>query len=82
MSITSVGASRVRAKMADAVARAKLSGVEAVNWALGHAAVYGRFTEADLASILQHRAGAGERSQPSEDHTLQPGTSAWKGFGR
>jgi hypothetical protein len=44
-----VGASRVRAKMADAVARAKLSGVEAVNWALGHAAVYGRFAEADLA---------------------------------
>ena len=48
------GASRVRAKMADAVAMAKLSGVEAVNWALGHAAVYGRFAEADLASILAH----------------------------
>ena len=77
-----VGASRVRAKMADAVARAKLSGVEAVNWALGHAAVYGRFAEADLASILEHRAGADERCQPGEDHTLQPGTSAWEGFGR
>ena len=77
-----VGASRVRAKMADAVARAKLSGVESVNWALGHAAVYGRFAEADLASILAHRAGAGEASRAGEDHTLQPGTSAWKGFGR
>ena len=77
-----VGASRVRAKMADAVARAKLSGAEAVNWALGHAAVYGRFAEADLASILAHRAGAGEPTQAGEDHTLQPGTSAWKEFGR
>ena len=77
-----VGASRVRAKMADAVGRAKLSGIESVNWALGHAAVYGRFAEADLASILAHRAGAGEPSRAGEDHTLQPGTSAWKGFGR
>jgi hypothetical protein len=77
-----VGASRVRAKMADAVARAKLSGVEAVNWALGHAAVYGRFAEADLASILAHRSGAGEPTRAGEDHTLQPGTSAWEGFGR
>lgn len=77
-----VGASRVRAKMADAVARAKLSGVEAVNWALGHAAVYGRFAEADLASILAHRGGAGEPTRAGEDHTLQPGTSAWEGFGR
>ena len=77
-----VGASRVRAKMADAVAQAKLSGVEAVNWALGHAAVYGRFAEADLASILAHRSGGGEPTRAGEDHTLQPGTSAWKGFGR
>jgi|SRR5680860_54140 len=43
-----LGATRVRAKMADAVARAKLSGPGPVNWALGHAAVYGRFAEADL----------------------------------
>jgi hypothetical protein len=79
-----VGASRVRAKMADAVAVAKLSGVEAVNWALGHAAVYGRFAEADLASILAHRASAspGDACQASEDHSLQSGTDAWKEFGR
>ncbi len=78
------GASRVRAKMADAVALAKLSGVEAVNWALGHAAVYGRFAEHDLASILAHRAarGAGHTAQASEDHSLQAGTDAWKEFGR
>jgi len=78
------GVSRVRAKMADAVALAKLSGPEAVDWALGHAAVHGRFAEADLASILAHRAGAGpgEAHQANEDHSLQPGTSAWEGFGR
>jgi transposase len=78
------GATRVRAKMADAVAMAKLSGAEPVNWALGHAAVYGRFAEADLASIIAHRAAAtaGEATQASEDHSLQAGTDAWKEFGR
>ncbi len=78
------GASRVRAKMADAVAVAKLSGVEAVNWALGHAAVYGRFAEADLGSILAHRASAtaGDARRAGDTHSLQAGTDAWKGFGR
>jgi len=79
-----VGAGRVRAKMADAVAVAKLSGAEAVNWALGHAAVYGRFADADLASIIAHRAAAaaGDTRQAGETHSLQAGTDAWKGFGR
>jgi hypothetical protein len=79
-----VGATRVRAKMADAVALAKLSGVETVDWALGHAAVFGRFADGDLASIIAHRAASaeGEASQASETHSLQPGTDAWKGFGR
>ena len=78
------GATRVRAKMADAVALAKLSGVEAVNWALGHAAIYGRFAEGDVASILAHRASArpGDARQASEDHSLQSGTGGWTGFGR
>ncbi len=76
------GATRVRAKMADAVALAKLSGAETVNWALGHAAVYGRFAERDLASIIAHRAASTDTVQASEDHTLQAGTDAWKGFGR
>ena len=78
------GAGRVRAKMADAVALAKLSGAEAVNWALGHAAVYGRFADADLAAILAHRAAAaaGEATRAGEAHSLQAGTDAWKGFGR
>lgn len=78
------GASRVRAKMADAVALAKLSGVETVNWALGHAAVYGRFAERDLASIIAHRAGGdhGPSVRAGEDHSMQAGTDAWKEFGR
>jgi hypothetical protein len=79
-----VGTARVRAKMADAVALAKLSGPEAVNWALGHAAVYGRFAEGDLAAIIAHRASAsaGEAQRASEAHSLQAGTGAWEGFGR
>jgi hypothetical protein len=79
-----VGASRVRAKMADAVALAKLSGVDAVNRALGHAAVYGRFAETDLASILAHRCATagGEPARATETHSLQAGTDAWKEFGR
>jgi len=77
-----IGASRVRAKMADAVALAKLSGTESVDWALGHAAVYGRFAEGDLASILAHRAAGTETARASEEHSLQAGTDAWKGFGR
>lgn len=79
-----VGATKVRAKMADAVGLAKLSGIEPVNWALGHAAVYGRFAEADLASIITHRASTatGDAQQASETHSLQAGTDAWKEFGR
>ncbi len=78
------GAGRVRAKMADAVGLAKLSGAEAVDWALGQAAVYGRFADGDLASILAHRASAGdgEATSAGESHSLQTGTGAWKGFGR
>ena len=79
-----VGAARVRAKMADAVALAKLSGAGPINWALGHAAVYGRFAEGDLASIVAHQASAagGDPAWAGEGHSLQAGTDAWKGFGR
>ena len=77
-----VGAGRVRAKMAEAVALSKLSGAEAVDWALGHAAVYSRFAEGDLASILAHRTAGGATARASEAHSLQAGTDAWSGFGR
>ena len=78
------GVRRVRAKMADAVALAKLFGAETVDWALGHAAMHGRFADGDLASIVAHRPGAiaGPAHRASEDHSLQPGTTAWEGFGQ
>ena len=79
-----LGATRVRAKMVDAVALAKLHGTPAVDWALGHAAVHGRFAERDLAAIVAHHASApsADVRQASEDHSLQEGTGAWEAFGR
>ncbi len=64
--------------MAEALALAKLFDPVEVDWALGHAAVHGRFAEADLASILDHHARnrAGEH-RASEDSTLTQGTAAW-----
>jgi len=78
------GVARPRPKMAEAVALGALHGTATVDWALGHAAVMGRFAESDLASIIAHHAsaGAGEPRSAGEGHTLQPGTSAWEGFGR
>jgi hypothetical protein len=46
----------MRVKMAEALALAKLFDPVEVDWALGHAAVHGRFAEADLSSILDHHA--------------------------
>ncbi len=78
------GVTRPRPKMAAAVALAALHGSATVDWALGHAAVMGRFAEGDVASIIVHHAsaGPGEAKRATEIHTLQPGTSAWEGFGR
>ncbi|HEU5003242.1 MAG TPA: IS21 family transposase [Actinomycetota bacterium] len=77
------GVSRVRPKMATAVALAKIVGAGRVDWALGHAAVMGRFADGDLEAILHHRARAAEgASAASEDHSLQGGTAAWGVIGR
>ena len=76
------GTSRIRVKMGDAVALARLHGVERVDWgALGHAATFDRFTEGDLASILAAHP-VGERHRADDTHSLQPSTRAWDGFGR
>jgi hypothetical protein len=82
------GTSRMRVKMAEALALAKLFDPVEVHWALGHAAVHGRFAEADLSSILDHHHGRGAR-QPgagehrgSEDRSLTQGTSAWARLGQ
>ncbi|HEX5202536.1 MAG TPA: IS21 family transposase [Actinoplanes sp.] len=77
------GARRVSAKMAEAVALAKLHSAEQVDRALGTAAVTARFAESDLLSILDYQA-VHEQAEPtrrSETHSLQPGTAAWATFG-
>jgi hypothetical protein len=78
------GASRVRAKMAEAVELAALAGSAAVDAALGTAAVAGRFADGDLLSIAGYQAAAqpaGGVTVADEAHSAQPGTSAWAGFG-
>lgn len=73
------GTTKVRVKMAEAVALAKLGDPVKVDWALGHAAVNNRFAEADLSSIVSHhaRVNAGPRHQASETRSLTQGTGAW-----
>lgn len=78
----------MRVKMSEALALAKLFDPVEVDWALGHAAVHGRFAEADLSSILDHRHGRGARHpgvdehRASEDCSLTQGTSAWAQLGQ
>ena len=76
----SAGTSRVKVKMAEAVELARLHGQVHVDWALGHAATYGRFADGDLASILSAHP-IGDRRSAGEGHSLQSGTRAWEGFG-
>jgi transposase len=73
------GTTKMRVKMAEAVALSKLGDPVAVDWALGHAAVNNRFAEADLGSIVSHhaRVNAGPRHQASETRSLTQGTGAW-----
>ena len=78
------GATRVRAKMAQATELALLLGSRQVDEALSLAGDAGRFGEDDLVSILAHA----QQSQTlhvvraDESFSAQPGTSAWEGFGR
>ena len=81
------GTTKMRVKMAEALSLAKLFDPVEVDWALGHAAVHGRFAEADLSSILDHHArgaAAGKRDvhRASEDSSLTQGTSAWARLGQ
>jgi hypothetical protein len=77
------GVRRIKAKMTEAVALAKLYSVAEADRALGTAAVTGRFADKDLLSIVDHQTTR-EHTDPvrrSEEHSLQPGTSAWSSFG-
>ena len=77
------GAVRLRRKIAEAVALAKLHGAGDVDAALATAAAAGRFGEGDLAAILAHR-GARVIEFParaSEQQSLQRSTRSWDGFG-
>jgi transposase len=78
------GTTKMRVKMTEALGLAKLFGTTEVDWALGHAAVHGRFAEADLASILDHHASrpADGEHRAGEDHSLTQGTGAWARLGQ
>jgi len=74
------GTVRMRVKMAAAVELARLFTPSEVDSALGHAAVHGRFAEADLASILDHHRQQGSRAgqhRAGEDRSLTQGTRSW-----
>jgi len=73
------GTTKMRVKMAQALSLARLFDPAEVDWALGHAAVHGRFAEADLASILDHHATTPTTGthRAGEDRSLTQGTSAW-----
>lgn len=74
------GTSRIKTKMAQAVTLARLHGVERVDWALGHAAMFERFADGDLASILAAHP-VGDRRHAGETHSMQPSTKAWEHIG-
>ena len=78
------GTPRMRVKMSEALALAKLFDPVEVDWALGHAAVHGRFADADLSSILDHHATRPARGEhrPSENSSLTQGTAAWARLGQ
>lgn len=77
------GTTKIRVKMAQAVALAKLFEVKDVDWALGHAAVHARFAEGDLASILDHHqaAASGPTTRAGEQGSLTQGTAGWAALG-
>jgi transposase len=77
------GATRLRRKLAEAVALAKLHGAEAVDDALRAAADADRFGDGDLAAILEHGQARviAFPARADEDRSLQRSTRSWEGFG-
>lgn len=77
-----VGTERILQKMAHAVELSALASRVDVDWALGHAAVHGRFATGDLDSILAAKGLDPTRRGADEDTSLAQGTSGWNLFGR
>lgn len=77
-----VGTRRLEKKMADAVTLASLHGADAIDQALGIAAIAGRFGEGDLESIIVHASGeTGGAAVPPAEYSLAAGTAGWSGVG-
>ena len=72
------GTRGIEARMQEAVALARIVGVDKVDEALGLAAMAGRFDAGDLAAICDARRIEVRRADPST--SLQPGTGRWAGF--
>lgn len=77
-----VGTERIGQKMAHAVELAALSATGDVDWALGHAAAYGRFATGDLDSILAAKDLDVTRRAASDSASLAQGTNGWDRLGR
>ena len=76
-----VGTERINQKMAHAVELSALATGADVDWALGHAAVHGRFATGDLDSILAAKGIDVTRGRTSESTSLAQGTSGWNTLG-
>lgn len=76
-----VGTERMRQKMAHAVQLSVLGTRTDVDWALGHAAVHGRFATGDLDTILASKGTDLTRHNASETSSLAQGTSGWNLLG-
>jgi hypothetical protein len=74
-----VGTRGIEEKMREAVELTKVFDRDAVDRALGQAAIASRFAVTDLLSILARSTPATTRA--SETHSLQPGTAAWRHVG-
>src|ERR1700722_2747405 len=76
------GARRIERRMEEAVTLAALHGADAVDQALGTAAMAGRFLGGDLESILVHASGSlGGPPVPPPEHSLAAGTQMWSSVG-
>jgi hypothetical protein len=73
------GVRKIESKMAAAVDLVGLFGRDDVDRALGEAALVGRFADDDLFALLSIRSAP--VVYPSEEHSLQSGTSVWSNIG-